>query len=121
MLKVLSENVVAVRTKAIRCLTLVMEADPGVLSRTSLQTAVHARLLDQSTAVREACVELIGKFILCRPELISQYYTMLSDRILVSGECIDHTLFCEHVTTSSICAIYLVQRSCLLTVFFKRN
>ena len=75
---------VAVRTKAIKCLTQVIEADPGVLSRTSLQTAVHARLLDQSTAVREACVELIGKFVLCRPELISQYYSMLAERILVS-------------------------------------
>lgn len=84
ILKVLSETVVAVRTKAIKCLTQVIESDPGVLARTSLRTAVHARLLDQSTSVREACVELIGKFILCRPELISQYYNMLSDRILVS-------------------------------------
>lgn len=73
-----------VRTKAIKCLTLVIEADPSVLSRSSLRTAVHARLLDQSTSVREACVELIGKFVLSRPELISQYYEMLAARILVS-------------------------------------
>jgi len=85
---VLSETVVAVRTKAIRCLTQVIEADPGVLARISLRNAVHARLLDQSTAVREACVELIGKFILSRPELISQYYDMLSARILVSTKVI---------------------------------
>ena len=87
----LSETVVAVRTKAIKCLTLVIEADPGVLSRTSLQTAVHARLLDQSTSVREACVELIGKFILSRPELMTQYYNMLSDRILVSSNVVLHS------------------------------
>jgi hypothetical protein len=49
-----------------------------------MQRGVHGRLLDQSTSVREAAVELVGKFILIRPELTSNYYDMLSDRILVS-------------------------------------
>ena len=49
-----------------------------------MQRGVHARLLDQSTSVREAAVELVGKFILIRPDLIEQYYDMLSERILVS-------------------------------------
>lgn len=89
----MSETAIAVRTKAIKCLTLVIEADPGVLARKDMQSAVHGRLLDQATSVREACVELIGKFILSRPDLISQYYNMLSDRILVSmsDECVSVT------------------------------
>lgn len=49
-----------------------------------MQQGVHGRFLDQSTSVREAAVELVGKFILIRPELTPQYYDMLSDRILVS-------------------------------------
>ena len=49
-----------------------------------MQSAVHARLLDQSTSVREAAIELLGKFILIRPELTEHYYNMLSERILVS-------------------------------------
>lgn len=49
-----------------------------------MQKGVHGRFLDQSTSVREAAVELVGKFILSRPELTSQYYDMLSERILVS-------------------------------------
>ena len=32
----LSENAVAVRTKAMKCLTQVIEADPGVLARVSI-------------------------------------------------------------------------------------
>ena len=32
----LSENAVAVRTKAMKCLTAVIEADPGVLARVSI-------------------------------------------------------------------------------------
>ena len=34
--------------------------------------------------VREAAVDLVGKFILHRAELIDKYYGMLSNRILVS-------------------------------------
>lgn len=50
-----------------------------------MQRGVHGRFLDQSTSVREAAVELVGKFILIRPELIPQYYDMLSERILDTG------------------------------------
>lgn len=39
--------------------------------------------MDQSTLVREAAVDLLGRFVLSRPELTSQYYNMLSERILV--------------------------------------
>ena len=40
--------------------------------------------MDQSTSVREAAVELVGRFILIKPELTHQYYEMIMERILVS-------------------------------------
>lgn len=85
ILKVLSETAVAVRTKAMKCLSAVVESDPGILARNDMQRGVHGRFLDQSTSVREAAVELVGKFILIRPELIPKYYDMLSERILDTG------------------------------------
>ncbi|XP_060078784.1 nipped-B-like protein isoform X3 [Ylistrum balloti] len=85
ILRVLSETAVAVRTKAMKCLTAVVESDPGILARTDMQKGVHGRFLDQSTMVREAAVELVGRFILIRPDLIPKYYDMLSDRILDTG------------------------------------
>lgn len=48
-----------------------------------MQRGVHGRFLDQSTSVREAAIELVGKFVLIRPELVEQYYDMLMERILV--------------------------------------
>lgn len=48
-----------------------------------MQRGVHGRLMDNSTSVREAAVELVGRFVLSRPELIEQYYDMLIERILV--------------------------------------
>ena len=67
-----------------KCLTMVVEADPAVLARTDMQIGVHNSFLDHSTSVREAAVDLVGKFILSRPELIEKYYDKLSARILVS-------------------------------------
>jgi cohesin loading factor subunit SCC2 len=66
------------------------------LFQPDMQGAVHARLLDQSTSVREAAIELVGKFILIRPELTDQYFTMLSDRILVSTELLPMIIADDH-------------------------
>lgn len=68
-----------------KCLTMVVEADPGVLGRVDMQLGVRHSFLDHSTSVREAAVDLVGKFVLSRPELINTYYEMLSARILVSS------------------------------------
>lgn len=67
-----------------KCLTMVVEADPAVLGRADMQLGVRHSFLDHSTSVREAAVDLVGKFVLSRPELIDKYYEMLSVRILVS-------------------------------------
>lgn len=80
----LTESAIAVRTKAMKCLTMVVEADPGVLSRNDMQLGVHHSFLDHSTAVREAAVDLVGKFVLSRPEVLNTYYDMIAARILVS-------------------------------------
>ncbi|XP_030756621.1 nipped-B protein [Sitophilus oryzae] len=85
ILIVLKETSIAIRTKAMKCLTMIVEADPSVLGRHDMQMGVNQSILDQSTSVREAAVDLIGKFILRRPELIHKYYEILSPRILDTG------------------------------------
>ncbi|XP_050736968.1 nipped-B-like protein isoform X1 [Eriocheir sinensis] len=85
ILRVLTESAIAVRTKAMKCLTMVVEADPGVLSRKDMQLGVHHSFLDHSTSVREAAVDLVGKFVLSRPEVLTTYYDMISARILDTG------------------------------------
>lgn len=66
-----------------KCLTMIVEADPAVLGNSDMHIGVHRSFLDHSTSVREAAVDLVGKFVLSRPELIGKYYDMLSARILV--------------------------------------
>ena len=84
ILNVLAETSVLIRTKAMKCLTMIVEVDPGVLGLKDMQLGVKHSFLDHSTSVREAAVDLVGKFVLSRPELIHKYYEMLSARILVS-------------------------------------
>ncbi|BES94983.1 unnamed protein product [Nesidiocoris tenuis] len=85
ILKVLTETSVLIRTKAMKCLTSIVEVDPSVLGLKEMQLGVKHSFLDHSTSVREAAVDLVGKFILSRPELIPKYYDMLSARILDTG------------------------------------
>lgn len=85
ILRVLNESAVAIRTKAMKALSAVISADPSILSRDDMQKGVHSKFVDMSTSVREAAVELIGRFVLNKPELILQYYDMIIERILDTG------------------------------------
>merc|ERR1719365_327959 len=64
---------------------MVVQEDPSVLSRDDMQRGVNYSFLDAATMVREAAVDLVGKFILHRAELIDKYYEMLLLRILDTG------------------------------------
>ncbi|XP_055635470.1 nipped-B protein isoform X2 [Toxorhynchites rutilus septentrionalis] len=110
---VVREPVVAIRTRAMKCLGNIVEVDQMVLARKDMQMGVHQKLLDTAISVREAAVDLVGKYILSDPELIDQYYEMISQRILDTGVsvrkrvikilrdiCIEHP---EHEKIPDIC------------------
>jgi len=85
ILSVLTEQSIQVRSKALKCMALVVQEDPSVLSRDDMQRGVNYSFLDSATMVREAAVDLVGKFILHKEELIDKYYEMLLLRILDTG------------------------------------
>lgn len=62
-----------------------------VLKRKDMQIGVNQKFLDQAISVREAAVDLIGKYVLNSEELIDQYYDIISQRILVGFTC-----WCPH-------------------------
>ncbi|XP_055299107.1 nipped-B protein isoform X6 [Sitodiplosis mosellana] len=82
---VVREPSIGIRTKAMKCLALIVEVDPSILTRKDMQIGVSQKFLDTSISVREAAVDLVGKYVLNSPELIIQYYDMLSKRILDTG------------------------------------
>uniref|UniRef100_A0A182SQZ6 Nipped-B protein n=1 Tax=Anopheles maculatus TaxID=74869 RepID=A0A182SQZ6_9DIPT len=74
---VVREPVVAIRTRAMKCLANIVEVDQMVLARKDMQMGVQQKLLDTAISVREAAVDLVGKYILSDHELIDQYYEMI--------------------------------------------
>ena len=70
---------------ALKCLTEIVSVDPAILSQEIIAKSIHNRMQDTATSVREAAVDLIGRFILTRPEVANQYYKMLTERILDTG------------------------------------
>jgi len=85
ILSVLNEQAVQVRTKSLKCLTEIVTVDPNILSQDAIAKSIRSRMEDTATSVREAAIDLIGKFVLTRPEVANHYYKMLTDRILDTG------------------------------------
>ncbi|KAI5117240.1 hypothetical protein M0805_001558 [Coniferiporia weirii] len=76
---------VFVRTKALRALSQILTVDAGVLLNTSVRHAIETHLLDSSPQVRDAAVELIGKYMIDSPVVAGDYYQKISERIADTG------------------------------------
>ncbi|GJJ15616.1 hypothetical protein Clacol_009894 [Clathrus columnatus] len=81
----LDATAVFMRTKALRALGQIVTADPGILGHANVRKAIEAHLLDSSPQVRDAAVELIGKYVASIPEVAGDYYEQIADRIADTG------------------------------------
>ncbi|KZT19995.1 ARM repeat-containing protein [Neolentinus lepideus HHB14362 ss-1] len=76
---------VFIRSKALRALGQIVTSDPTILSSDNVRRAIESHLLDSSPAVRDAAVELIGKYMVDSPEVAGNYYQKIADRIADTG------------------------------------
>ncbi|RHZ50276.1 hypothetical protein Glove_502g15 [Diversispora epigaea] len=81
----LDTGVVAFRTKALRALGQVVVCDPNILSQVNVRQTIAQRLSDNSPAVRDAAIDLVGRYLSQKPEITEQYYRVISDRVLDTG------------------------------------
>lgn len=77
-------SAVGFRSKALRGLSSVVSVDPGVLALRNVRSAIEERLSDPSPAVRDAAIELVGKFVVKKPKLAEDYYPQIAARVTVS-------------------------------------
>lgn len=94
---------VFMRTKALRALGQIVLVDPTILRnvcwawrivhtklltcfapQTNVRKAIENHLQDSSPAVRDAAVELIGKYIISMPAVAGDYFQQIAERIAVS-------------------------------------
>ncbi|KAG8832210.1 Sister chromatid cohesion protein 2 [Serendipita sp. 399] len=76
---------VFMRTKALRALGQILSNDASILQKANVRQAIEEHLLDNSPAVRDAAVELIGKYVVQQPQVADAYYEKVADRILDTG------------------------------------
>lgn len=81
----LRESSPVIRAKALKAVSIIVEADPEVLCEKSVQSAVEGRFCDSAISVREAALELVGRHIASHPEVGLQYFEKLAERIKDTG------------------------------------
>ncbi|KAJ4973526.1 hypothetical protein NE237_006700 [Protea cynaroides] len=85
LLASLGENSPIIRAKALRAVSIIVEADPEVLCEKNVQLAVEGRFCDSAISVREAALELVGRHIASHPDVGLKYFEKVVERIKDTG------------------------------------
>ncbi|KAK7266529.1 hypothetical protein RIF29_19175 [Crotalaria pallida] len=85
LLASLRENSPVIRAKALRAVSIIVEADPEVLGDKRVQSAVEGRFCDSAISVREAALELVGRHIASHPDVGFKYFEKIAERIKDTG------------------------------------
>ncbi|CAH2072676.1 unnamed protein product [Thlaspi arvense] len=85
LLASLRENSPIIRAKAMRAVSVIVEADPEVLCDKRVQVAVEGRFCDSAISVREAALELVGRHIASHPDVGLKYFEKVAERIKDTG------------------------------------
>ncbi|XP_015879861.3 sister chromatid cohesion protein SCC2 [Ziziphus jujuba] len=81
----LRENSPVIRAKALRAVSIIVEADPEVLCDDRVRLAVEGRFCDSAISVREAALELVGRHIASHPDVGLKYFEKVAERIKDTG------------------------------------
>ncbi|XP_047165717.1 sister chromatid cohesion protein SCC2 isoform X1 [Vigna umbellata] len=85
LLASLRENSPVIRAKALKAVSIIVEADPEVLGDKRVQSAVEGRFCDSAISVREAALELVGRHIASHPDVGFKYFEKIAERIKDTG------------------------------------
>ncbi|XP_020223012.1 sister chromatid cohesion protein SCC2 [Cajanus cajan] len=85
LLTSMRENSPVIRAKALKAISIIVEADPEVLGDKRIQSAVEGRFCDSAISVREAALELVGRHIASHPDVGFKYFEKIAERIKDTG------------------------------------
>ncbi|KAK6117427.1 hypothetical protein DH2020_048836 [Rehmannia glutinosa] len=100
LLASLRENTPGIRAKALRAVSIIVEADPEVLGDKLVQTAVEGRFCDTAISVREAALELVGRHIASHLIENKGYWSKCSERAIkiIKEMCTSSADFSQYTT-----------------------
>ncbi|EDR13190.1 uncharacterized protein LACBIDRAFT_292430 [Laccaria bicolor S238N-H82] len=85
ILTALDAPAIFMRTKALRALGQIVTSDATILAAPNVRRGIESHLLDSSPQVRDAAVELIGKYMIDSPEVAGDYYQKIAERMADTG------------------------------------
>ena len=69
------------RSKAVKCLGNAVIADPSLLKNNLIKVYIENRVTDVSSSVRDSAIDIISKYILVLPNIMEQYFDVISSCI----------------------------------------
>lgn len=88
IMSLLSSSQPLTRSRALKALAGIVDEDPLVLLEKNTGEAVQARLHDSAISVREACVDLIGRYIGVDLALFDEYLESICERLKDKGQTV---------------------------------
>lgn len=85
ILRSLNHSKINIRTKGFRTISTLLEQNSEIFSLPQVQQSLNQRIYDASPQVRDATVDIIGKYIILKPETAKNFYMMLCDRSSDTG------------------------------------
>ncbi|OLY82821.1 Protein rad9 [Smittium mucronatum] len=81
----LESNYILVRTKALKALGTIASKNPKILALNVIKPVVKTRLRDISPLVREAAMDMLGKFIFSDMDIMKLYFKTICSRTVDKG------------------------------------
>lgn len=80
ILRSLNHSKINIRTKSLRVVSNLLAQSPDIFSMPQVQKSLSERIFDTSPQVRDAAVDIVGKYILMKPQFAKDFYMILCDR-----------------------------------------
>lgn len=74
IMALLSHNIPSFRARVMKVLAGIVDVDPMLMAEGGVRSAVQRCFLDERTSVRQAAVELVGKYVMVQPSLVRASY-----------------------------------------------
>jgi hypothetical protein len=103
LMVLLSRGQPTFRARVMKALASIVDVDPMLMADRNVRTAVSRCFLDEGTSVRQAAVDLVGKYISLQPLLFDQYFDMLVERLRDKGVSVRRSvckIFRSYLTTN---------------------
>ncbi|KAL7749248.1 Sister chromatid cohesion protein 2 [Sorochytrium milnesiophthora] len=82
MLKWIDAKEIQTRSRALKAFAALVDDDPAIMEMLLVQRAVQARLSDPSPSVRDAVLDIIGKYATRRAENLRPYHKVILGRVM---------------------------------------